>query len=84
MEKNVSKQVMTVNDSKQDTINGLVCTQKWQSHDNKGKKIKGRGNEIEKCSISKWAAETAVITVFSRMSGIQMEAGGVVQQQRLK
>lgn len=60
--------------SKQDKINGLICTQTWQSHDNKWKNIKWKGNEIEKCGITKWAYETAVIMVFSRMSWIQMEA----------
>lgn len=37
--------------------------------------MKRRGNEIDKRRSSKWAVETAVIMVFSRMSGIQMEAG---------
>lgn len=37
--------------------------------------MKRRGNEIDKRRSSKWAAETAVIMVYSRMRGIQMEAG---------
>lgn len=36
--------------------------------------IKMQDNEIDKCSMGKWAAVTAVITVFSRLSGIEMEA----------